>query len=82
MIFIKSIITFQSDDGQKNLVPLGINSIDGYLIKQPEINQAIFISERVELIYNINIFYDYFLLKKFLKFLFLLNHKGKECDHS
>lgn len=65
MIFIKSIITFQLDDGQKNLVPLGINSIDGYLIKQPEINQAIFISERVELIYNINIFDDYFQLKKF-----------------
>ncbi len=65
MIFIKSIITFQSDDDQKILVPLGINSIDGYLIKQPEINQAIFSSERVELIYNINIFDDYFQLKKF-----------------
>ena len=77
MIFIKSIITFQSDDGQKNLVPLGINSIDGYSIKQPEINQAIFISERVELIYNINIFDDNFQIKNFL-----LNHKGKECDHS
>lgn len=69
MIFIKSIITFQSDDGQKNLVPLGINSIDGYLIKQPEINQAIFISERVELIYNINSLYKirWFLWMKNLK---------------
>jgi len=72
MIFIKSIITFQSDDGQKNLIPLGINSIDGYLIKQTEMDQAIFISERVELIYNINIFDDDFQLKKFFNKKFFI----------
>ena len=58
-------ITFQSDDGQKNLVPLGINIIDGRFIEQLEIEQATYISDRVELIYNINIVDDYFQLKEF-----------------
>ena len=62
---LKPTIIFQSDDGQKNLVPLGINIIDGRLIGQPELDQAIFISEQEELLYNINTVDDYFQLKKF-----------------
>ena len=58
-------ITFQSDDNQKTLVPLGINIIDGRLIEQPELDQAIFHNERGELLYNINTVDDYFQLKKF-----------------
>ena len=57
-------IIFKSENGQKNLVPLGINVIDGRFIDQPELNQAIFISKRVELIYNINTVDDYIQLKK------------------
>lgn len=57
-------ISFQSDDSKKNLVPLGINIIDGRLIDQSKLDQAIFISDRVELIYNINTVNDYFQLKK------------------
>ncbi|MFX1258951.1 MAG: NTP transferase domain-containing protein, partial [Promethearchaeota archaeon] len=39
-------IIFQSENYQKNLVPLGINVIDGNLISQKKIDQTILISER------------------------------------
>ena len=58
-------ITFQSNYGQKSLVPLGINVIDGRLIDQPKLDEAIFISERLELMYNINTVDDYFQLIKY-----------------
>ena len=47
-------ITFQSKAQKKELVPVGINIIDGRFIEQPEIEQAIFVSDSPELIYNIN----------------------------
>jgi adenosylcobinamide-phosphate guanylyltransferase len=65
-------IIFQSDNGQKNIIPLGINIIDGNAIDQQKLDQAILISERVELIYNINTVDDYFQLKKF--FIKIKNH--------
>lgn len=65
-------IIFQSDKSQKNVIPLGINIIDGNAIDQQKLDQAILISERVELIYNINTVDDYFQLKKF--FIKIKNH--------
>ncbi|MFX1364319.1 MAG: NTP transferase domain-containing protein [Promethearchaeota archaeon] len=62
---LKPTIIFQSDDKQNNLVPLGINIIDGRLIGQPELDQAIFISEQEELLFNINTIDDFYQLKKF-----------------
>ncbi|MFW9971430.1 MAG: NTP transferase domain-containing protein [Candidatus Odinarchaeota archaeon] len=55
------------DEYCKNLVPLGINIIDGRLIEEPELNQAILISEKEELLYNINTVEDYFRLIKYCK---------------
>ena len=58
-------IIFQSENNQKKLIPVGINIINSDAIDQQELDQAILISERVELMYNINTNEDYFQLKKF-----------------
>lgn len=55
----------QSENSQKKLIPLGINIIDGQFIEQSEIEQVIYISDQVELLYNINTIGDYFQLIKF-----------------
>lgn len=48
----------------ENLVPLGINIIDGALIDKPYMDEIIYLNEEEELIFNINTFKDYLLLKK------------------
>jgi GTP:adenosylcobinamide-phosphate guanylyltransferase len=60
-------IVFPSENDQKKLIPVGINVINGDAIDQQELDQAILISERVELIYNINTIDDYLKLKKKFK---------------
>jgi adenosylcobinamide-phosphate guanylyltransferase len=57
-------IVFPSENDQKKLIPVGINVINGDAIDQQELDQAILISEWIELIYNINTIDDYFKLKK------------------
>lgn len=65
---LKPTIVFDLDSNKKDLVPLGINIIDGRLIDEPELDEAIIISEWEELIYNINTIDDYFLLKKIFEY--------------
>ncbi|MFX1392549.1 MAG: NTP transferase domain-containing protein [Promethearchaeota archaeon] len=62
---IKPTIKFQSKNSQKNLVPIGINIIDGQFIEQKEQDQVIIVNNRRELIYNINTVDDYFQVKKY-----------------
>lgn len=62
---IKPTNKFQSKNGQKNLVPIGINIIDGQFIEQNEQDQVIIVNNRRELIYNINTVNDYFQVKKY-----------------
>jgi len=57
-------IVFPSENDQIKLIPVGINVINGDTIDQQELDQAILISEWVELIYNINTIDDYSKLKK------------------
>ena len=56
---------FKSDKYKKDLVPIGINIIDGRLINQLEIDQTIFISSQEELVFNINTTDDYYKLLAF-----------------
>ncbi|MFX1274818.1 MAG: NTP transferase domain-containing protein [Promethearchaeota archaeon] len=66
-LFIKLNITptttFYFKNIQKTLVPLGINIIEGSYIDHPEIDQAILISEQIELLYNINTVEDFLQIK-------------------
>ncbi len=58
-------IIFKSEDGKKKLVPLGINIIDGHMIdNQKEIEQTIYMTERAELLHNINSIDDFTKLIK------------------
>lgn len=61
---LTATIKLESKDSKKELVPLGINIIDGSLIDENELRQALYISRKVELIYNINTTEDYFQLRK------------------
>ncbi len=47
---------------KEGLVPLGINIIDGNLINQPELEQAIYMLEESTLLFNINTIADYNVL--------------------
>ncbi len=51
-----------SPDYREGLVPLGINIIDGNLIDQPELEQAIYVIEDNTLLFNINTIVDYQIL--------------------
>lgn len=53
---------FKIEGNKGSLVPLGINIINGNFIEDQEIEQAIYITNRVELFYNINTFNDYMKL--------------------
>ncbi|MBN1800364.1 MAG: NTP transferase domain-containing protein [Candidatus Lokiarchaeota archaeon] len=55
----------KSEQNKCSLVPLGINMINGNYIKDQEIEQAIYITNRIELFYNINTFDDYMELLSF-----------------
>ena len=57
---------FQSEDGNKKIITLGINIFDGSLINQEEeLEQAIILSDKVELLYNINKINDYYQLRNY-----------------
>ena len=62
---LKPTAKYESSEFKKVLVPLGINIIDGHYIDQPEIEQSIYISDKTELLYNINTFEDYMQLKAY-----------------
>ena len=62
---LEPTITIQPKNNHETLVPLGINIIDGRFIDYPEIEETIFITDKKELLFNINTAEDYDQLKKF-----------------
>ncbi len=56
--------TIINDIVEEDLVPVGINMVDGTLIDQPYIEQAIYLNENRDLVYNINTVEDYLKLNK------------------
>ncbi len=59
---LKPTCTFKTKRNEKVLVPLGINIIDGRLIDQKDLEQAIVIVKDKEFLFNINTIDDYYKL--------------------
>ncbi len=63
---LSATTVFHYPEYKEGLVPLGINIIDGGLIDHPELEQAIYVLDDEELLFNINTIEDYnVLISKF-----------------
>ncbi len=62
---LKPTTIFKTKKREIELIPLGINIIDGRLIEQKKIEQITIISDQKELLFNINTISDYYKLLSF-----------------